>query len=51
MVFATKPKERMILTREGADKLLAQKPMQNHREFVKQSCSKMKLVNDVDLKK
>lgn len=45
MVFATKPKERFVLTREGAEKLLAQKPMPNQREIVRQRANMLNLVN------
>lgn len=50
MVFATKPKERVMLTQEGAEKLRKVQPKPTQREFFARKASLLTIV-DTNLKK
>ena len=45
MVLATKPSQRVMLSEEGAKRLLAIKPKEGQREAIMKQASKLKVVS------
>lgn len=46
-VYATPPHERVILTEEGAKRLLEQRPVAGHRERVERMVSRLNITSDL----